>query len=90
MANIHQVWSQELDNGTTGTFGIDDGGRVYWNGNPLVTEERVKLQGWVNAAIFLLLRLRRSPKQFFCGPNLLQQITTVNERWQSFFEHERY
>ncbi|MFC3110894.1 hypothetical protein ACFQAT_28610 [Undibacterium arcticum] len=53
MANIHQVWSQELDNGTTGTFGIDDGGRVYWNGNPLVTEERVKLQGWVNAAIFI-------------------------------------
>jgi hypothetical protein len=30
---------------------IDNGGRLYWNGQLVVTEQRVRLQTWLNVAI---------------------------------------
>lgn len=50
---IHQIFSQDLANGKTGEFGIGESGKAYWNGNPIVTEEKIILQGWVQTAIIL-------------------------------------
>lgn len=36
---IHPIFSQDLDNGQTGEFGIGEDGKAYWNGKPIVTEE---------------------------------------------------
>jgi hypothetical protein len=41
----------DLEDGTTAWMGVDDRGHLYWNGEPVVTEQRVKLAGWVNFAI---------------------------------------
>lgn len=50
---IHPIFSQELDNGETGEFAIGDDGKAYWNGKPIVTEEKVVLQLWVNIALIV-------------------------------------
>lgn len=34
-------------------LGVDENNKLYWDGKPLVTEERIVLAGWVNAAIVL-------------------------------------
>jgi hypothetical protein len=33
------------------TLGIDDAGRLYWDGAPIVTEARYRLPWWVNVSI---------------------------------------
>lgn len=48
---IHPIFSQPLDNGTVGEFGVGEDGQAYWNGKPIVTQEKVVLQGWVSVAI---------------------------------------
>lgn len=52
-AKIYPIFSQDLDSGTTGEFGIGEDGQAYWNGKPIVTQEKVVLQGWVSVAIIL-------------------------------------
>lgn len=34
-------------------LGVDENNKLYWDGKPLVTEERIVLARWVNAAIVL-------------------------------------
>lgn len=48
---IHRVFSQELDNGTEVEFGVGEDQQAYRNGKPIVTQERVVLQHWVNLAL---------------------------------------
>lgn len=50
---VHPVFSQDLDNGTVGVFGIGEDGKAYWNDKPIVTEEKVVLQLWVNIALIV-------------------------------------
>jgi len=39
--------------GQLGRIGVDEKGRLYWDNRPVVTEEKIKLQWWVNVAIIL-------------------------------------
>ncbi len=46
MANVKTISLDQLDR-----LGIDEANRLYWDGKPLVTEERIVLARWVNAAV---------------------------------------
>lgn len=50
---IHTIFSQELDNGTEVEFGVGEDQQAYWNGKPIVTQEKVVLQHWVNVALIV-------------------------------------
>ena len=39
------------DRGLPGSFGVDAEGQAYWNGERVVTEQRIALDRWVNRAI---------------------------------------
>jgi hypothetical protein len=34
-------------------IGLDEDNRLYWNGKPIVTEERITLAWWVNVSAVL-------------------------------------
>lgn len=53
MTNVHEIFSQELDNGKNGSLGIDDEANLYWNGKRIVTEQKIKLQWWVNFSVIV-------------------------------------
>lgn len=36
-----------------GNLGVDDSGQLYWNGQPVITETRVRLTLWVNISIIV-------------------------------------
>lgn len=46
MANIKTIGMEDLDR-----LGIDEANNLYWDKKPLVTEEKITLQKWVNYAI---------------------------------------
>jgi hypothetical protein len=48
---IEEMSSYETDSGAKGSLGIDEDGHLYWNGIPVVTEQKVKLAWWVNFAV---------------------------------------
>lgn len=48
MATPKMIGLDQLDR-----LGIDENNKLYWDGKPLVTEERIVLARWVNAAIIL-------------------------------------
>lgn len=50
LPNIETIFTHTSDAGATGELGIDENGLLYWNKKPVVTEQKVKLQGWVNVA----------------------------------------
>ena len=45
---IHTIFNR-----TEGELGVDDEGTLYWNKKAIVTEQKVKLQWWVNFSIIL-------------------------------------
>ena len=47
------IFSHESDSGSKGELGIDEHGALYWNGKPVVTEQKVTLQWWVNLSAIL-------------------------------------
>ena len=51
--DIEEIWEYTSDDGTSGKLGIDGEGRLYWNGKPVMTEQKVSLQGWVNISIIV-------------------------------------
>ena len=53
MAKVHTIFTQDLDNGKQGELGIDDETNLYWNNKLIVTEQKVKLQWWVNVSIIM-------------------------------------
>ena len=34
-------------------MGVDENNKLYWNGQPIVTEEKIKLSSWVNISIII-------------------------------------
>lgn len=50
---IHTIFTHSLDNGVDGELGIDDQGRLYWNKKPVVTEQKIKLELWVNVFVII-------------------------------------
>lgn len=51
MQNIETIFTHENDQQTKGSLGIDEKNQLYWNGDKIVTEQRVTLNQWVNFAI---------------------------------------
>jgi len=51
--HIEEIMSYESDSGATGSLGIDDDRKLYWNGVPVVTEQKIKLAWCVNAAVIV-------------------------------------
>jgi hypothetical protein len=45
------LYKVEFSDGVKGALGIDEHGRLYWNGEPVVTAQRVLLSWWMNLAI---------------------------------------
>lgn len=50
---IEEIFEHTSDSGVTGTLGIDEDGRLYWNGKAVVTEQRVELAWWVNLSVII-------------------------------------
>lgn len=50
---LSTIFTHQTDSGVTGELGIDEDGRLYWNGQPVITEQRVKLDWWVNISIIV-------------------------------------
>lgn len=44
---------QDEEGGKEGVLGIDREGRLYWNGQLVVTEQKVKLSWWVNISVIV-------------------------------------
>ena len=51
MLKVRELYKVEFADGVKGALGIDERGRLYWNGEPVVTAQRVQLSWWVNLAI---------------------------------------
>ena len=49
--HIEEMYSYESDSGSKGSLGIDEDGKLYWNGIPVVTEQKIKLALWINLAV---------------------------------------
>ena len=48
---IRELYQVEFADGVKGALGIDERGRLYWNGEPVVTAQKVLLSWWMNLAI---------------------------------------
>ena len=53
MSQVHEWMTKESPSGKTLSLGIDDDGHLYVNGEPVVTEQKVKLEWWINLAAVL-------------------------------------
>ena len=51
MIKVRELYQVEFSDGVKGALGIDERGRLYWNGEPVVTAQRVMLSWWTNLAI---------------------------------------
>jgi hypothetical protein len=51
MPKVSELYKVEFTDGIKGALGIDERGRLYWNGESVVTDQRVFFPGWVNLAI---------------------------------------
>lgn len=47
MSDVKTITLDQLDR-----LGVDAQNKLYWDGKPLVTEERIVLARWVNVAVF--------------------------------------
>ena len=50
---IQTIFEQDTEGGKTGVLGIDKDARLYWNGQLIVTEQKVKLSWWVNLSVIV-------------------------------------
>lgn len=50
---IEILFSSETSKGREVEFGCDGNGKLYVNGKAVVTQEKIVLQGWMNAAIII-------------------------------------
>lgn len=91
---ISTIFEHETDNGKIGTLGIDDNAHLYWNGQPVVTERKIKLSWWVNfamivgglstaiIAIFTVLMYYKSFNTFASSPPNQSVISSSTELFQ--------
>ena len=45
---ITTIFEKDTDAGKAGILGIDDEARLYWNGQLIITEQKIKLSWLVN------------------------------------------
>jgi len=50
---IYTIFTHTLDTGVEGELGIDDQGKLYWNKQPVVIEQKIKLELWVNVFVIV-------------------------------------
>lgn len=50
---VRELYQIEFADGVKGALGIDERGRLYWNGEPVVTAQKVLLSWWMSLAIVL-------------------------------------
>jgi hypothetical protein len=50
---ITTIFEHDTDTGKTGILGIDDKARLYWNGQLIVTEQKIKLSWLVNSFVVI-------------------------------------
>lgn len=48
MSNVRPVSLEQLDK-----LGVDEDNRLYWNGQPVILEEKLTLQWWINVSAVL-------------------------------------
>jgi hypothetical protein len=48
---VREMYKVEFADGFKGALGIDERGRLYWNGEPVVTTQRVFLSWWISLAV---------------------------------------
>ena len=48
---VRELYKVEFADGLKGALGMDEHGRLYWNGQPVVTAQRVFLSWWINLAV---------------------------------------
>lgn len=66
--------TQATSGGIEGRLGIDKEARLYWNEQPIVTEQEVRLQWWVNFSIIvaslstLVIAIFAGLQFFNCAP----------------------
>jgi hypothetical protein len=51
MLKVRELYKVEFSDGMKGALGIYEHGRLYWNGEPVVTAQKVLLSWWMNFAI---------------------------------------
>jgi len=51
--SMESIFPYSNDNGVEGSLGIDEHGKLYWNGKVIVTEQKITLQWWVNLSIIV-------------------------------------
>ena len=51
MLKIRQLYSVEFADGVKGVLGVDERGGLYWNGEPVVTEQKVSLSRWLSFSV---------------------------------------
>lgn len=51
MLKIHELYKVEFADGVKGALGIDERGHLYWNGESVVTDQRVFFPWWVSLAL---------------------------------------
>lgn len=53
MQKVHELYKVEFADGIKGALGIDERGTLYWNGEPVVTEQKVSLSWWISLSLVL-------------------------------------
>ncbi len=53
MKKIETIFTHTSDNRKSGKLGIDEDLQLYWNGQQIVTEQRIKISLWVNIAVIV-------------------------------------
>ena len=51
VVKFRELYKVEFADGLKGALGMDEHGRLYWNGRPLVTAQRVFLSWWISLAV---------------------------------------
>ena len=51
MLKVSELYQVGFSDGVRGALGIDERGRLYWNGEPVVTAQKVLLSWWMNLAV---------------------------------------
>lgn len=51
MRKVRELYKVEFADGIKGALGIDERGQLYWNGEPVMTEQRVSLSRWLSLTL---------------------------------------
>ena len=53
MDKVHELYKIEFADGIKGALGIDGRGTLYWNGEPVVTQQKVSLSWWLSLSVVM-------------------------------------